>query len=257
MFVAEPVAEPEMMAEATVTTEVSPYVYDDSAFWRTKASEAAAEPEAVAEGPADVEMSYTPFTGYEAPAAEAPVVEPETAYWPHEDTIWELPEPEAAAEAEALAEPEGFAEAIAEPAASYWSQENTVWELPAVEVEPDVAGEATIEAPSYEDSSPEAEEPEASEPAPPIEVTIRGRVQVRIAPVPDFDRLLNLDGALGRVSGVDSVTLADYAQEEVTFRVEVLGDKDAGLFTREIAEAAGVNATLVEAVDNGLIVRIN
>ncbi len=61
---------------------------------------------------------------------------------------------------------------------------------------------------------------------------MKGRVQVRIAPVPDFDRLLNLDGALGRVSGVDSVTLADYAQEEVTFRVEVLGEKDAGLFTR-------------------------
>ena len=110
---------------------------------------------------------------------------------------------------------------------------------------------ASLEAPAYE-----AEPEIVSEPAE-IEVSVRGRVQVRISPVPDFDRLLNLDGALGRVSGVDSVTLADYAQEEVTFRVEVLGEKDAGLFTREIAVAAGVEATLVDAADNGLVIRIN
>ena len=115
-----------------------------------------------------------------------------------------------------------------------------------------LAPAASQEAPGYEPNLSFFSEPSAE-----IEVSVSGRVQVRISPVPDFDRLLNLDGALGRVSGVDSVTLADYAQEEVTFRVEVLGEKDAGLFTREIAVAAGVEATLVDAADNGLVLRIN
>ena len=47
--------------------------------------------------------------------------------------------------------------------------------------------------------------------------TIGGRILVSISPVPDFDRLLNLDGALGRMPGIENVTLADYAKEEVTF----------------------------------------
>jgi hypothetical protein len=88
-------------------------------------------------------------------------------------------------------------------------------------------------------------------------VSVSGRVQLRISPVPDFDRLLNLDGALSRVRNVESVTLADYAQEEVTFRVEVVGSKDAAEFAHEIGEAAGVITDLVDADASVLTIRIS
>jgi hypothetical protein len=192
---------------------------------------------------------------WEMPAPESAEasepIEAETSYSPisDEQPVWEMPAP-ASFDASEPAE--------AEPSYSPASEEQSAWEMPAAPTEEE-SYEPMAEEPGHEtwSEAPAIEEP-AVEPEPePISVMVKGRVQVRIAPVPDFDRLLNLDGALSRVKGVDSVTLADYAQEEVTFRVEVLSDKDAGLFAREIAEAAGVNTTLVDAVDNGLIIRIN
>jgi hypothetical protein len=57
--------------------------------------------------------------------------------------------------------------------------------------------------------------------------------------VPDFDRLLSLDGALGRLSSVSNVTLADYAKEEVTFRVELSKTVRAGEFAGELSRTFG------------------
>jgi len=232
-----------VLEEAPVTpSNYWPHVNDEVTAREVPAPEVVTEPEAAAE----------------------PVTEgmPETGYLPHindESPVWDIGDlqPEVSAEAED-GEPE------VEETSSY------AW-IPVEAAEE--ALETGYEAPAYE--SPEFELPVpvtqeisvqpviAAEPTvlpeetAPIEVSVSGRVQVTFSPVPDFDRLLNLDGALGRVSGVDSVTLADYAQEEVTFRVEVLGEKDAGLFTREIAVAAGIEARLVDAAGNGLVIRIN
>jgi hypothetical protein len=226
------VTEPELVPEAPMEQEATYWAYDENA-WEAPASEAHSEPEAMVEAEAETQSAYWP-----QPVEETAVWQPQTP-----ET-----EPEAVAEAPVEAEPVSWSQA---------AEENTAWNMPASEVE--ASAEAEVTEVVSEETAPEAwvPEPVVEEAPAPVDVTVRGRVQVRIAPVPDFDRLLNLDGALGRVSGVDSVTLADYAQEEVTFRVEILGEKDAGLFTRELAVSAGVDATLVDAVDNGLIVRIN
>ena len=254
----EPEAIAEPMTEAKPDSSYWAHLNDESSVWEVPTGEAVSEPEAVAEHEAIGE-----------PVVEA---EPESNYWPHmsdENTVWDI----ATTEPEVIAEPEDSEPVVEETSSYTWTPAQPVEETPAPAFE--APAYESIDAPAYE--SPRFEEPVyetlspaasqealAYEPDPEAvlepaatEVSVRGRVQVRIAPVLDFDRLLNLDGALGRVSGVDSVTLADYAQEEVTFRVEVLGEKDAGLFTREIAVAAGVEATLVDAADNGLVIRIN
>jgi hypothetical protein len=71
-------------------------------------------------------------------------------------------------------------------------------------------------------------EPAVEVPAPtPVQTSadglLEGRLILEVAPVPDFDRLLSLDGALGRLAVVRSVTLADYSKDKVTFRVELAG----------------------------------
>src|SRR5512146_510186 len=72
-------------------------------------------------------------------------------------------------------------------------------------------------------------------------VTMLGRIQLAISPVPDFDRLLHLDSSLGKMGGVHGVTLADYAQEEVTFRVDLDGAISALDFAQQLSDRAGVN----------------
>jgi hypothetical protein len=82
------------------------------------------------------------------------------------------------------------------------------------------------------DATPAAQapvpEPAVEVPAPtlvqtPADGLLEGRLILEVAPVPDFDRLLSLDGALGRLAVVRSVTLADYSKDKVTFRVELAG----------------------------------
>ncbi len=82
--------------------------------------------------------------------------------------------------------------------------------------------------------------------------TLSGRIQVNISPVPDFDRLLSLDSAVSRVDSVQTVTLADYAQEEVTFRIDLASPLDAVDFARQVAEAAGMSNEVAEADTNSL-----
>jgi hypothetical protein len=74
--------------------------------------------------------------------------------------------------------------------------------------------------------------------------------------VPDFDRLLSLDGALGRMSGVRNVTLADYAREEVTFRVEVEEAMTAEGFGEGLAESAGLRVEVLSTADDRLALRL-
>jgi hypothetical protein len=244
----EPVTETPIDAPALEDAPVTPSNYwpdvnDELAAWDVPAPEVATEPEAAAD--------------------PLPEGMPETGYLPHmndENPVWDTAglEPEASAEAQdgepAVEETSSYAWTSVEPAAEILEAgyEAPAYESPRFEPPVPMTQETSVQ-PVIEAEPAVLPGAEAA----PIEVSVSGRVQVTFSPVPDFDRLLNLDGALGRVSGVDSVTLADYAQEEVTFRVEVLGEKDAGLFTREIAVAAGIEATLVDAAGNGLVIRIN
>jgi len=86
--------------------------------------------------------------------------------------------------------------------------------------------------------------------------TVAGRVLVTIAPVPDFDRLLNLDGALGRMHGIANVSLADYAKEEVTFRLEVESPMTADDFAPKLSESAGSSASVATAEEGKLALRL-
>jgi hypothetical protein len=81
-------------------------------------------------------------------------------------------------------------------------------------------------------------------------------VDLRIAPVPDFDRLLNLDSALSRVGGVHNVTLAAFAGSEVTFRVELAYPIGPAELARQFGLAAGVVAEVVEASEASLRIRV-
>ena len=81
--------------------------------------------------------------------------------------------------------------------------------------------------------------PAATHGQPPAAAAIEGRIVLNVTPVPDFDRLLSLDAALGRVSCVSNVTLADYAKEEVTFRVELVSPVDVEDFAAELSRTFG------------------
>jgi hypothetical protein len=81
----------------------------------------------------------------------------------------------------------------------------------------------------------EPESIEREEPAAAFGGKLEGRVILSVAPVPDFERLLTIDGALGRMASVRVVTLDDYADDEVTFRVDM--ERPVGLddFVEELA----------------------
>ena len=85
---------------------------------------------------------------------------------------------------------------------------------------------------------------------------LEGRILVHIAPVPDFDRLLNLDGALGRLESVRNVTLADYTKEEVTFRVELTDSVSADEFRERLATAAGYGLALIAVEPDAIQLRL-
>jgi hypothetical protein len=89
-----------------------------------------------------------------------------------------------------------------------------------------------------------------------LSTTIFGRVQVVISPVADFDRLLSLDGALAGIEGVKSVTLADYAREEVAFRLELEKPFTAGDLAARLSENAGLPASVAEASETALSLRL-
>ena len=85
---------------------------------------------------------------------------------------------------------------------------------------------------------------------------LAGRIILSVSPVPDFDRLLSLDGALGRLSFVNNVTLADYAKEEVTFRVELGMSISVEDFTVELAQMCGQSMDVTAVTPGQLQLRI-
>ena len=127
---------------------------------------------------------------------------------------------------------------------------------------PDTTSEVTSEPVWQPASSPAMPEPvadvtpEVAVPAAPS-ITIFGRVQMTISPVPDFDKLLSLDSALARIQGVHSVTLADYAREEVIFRVELEKPVSVVEFAHQLSDTAGVPTEVTEASESTLSIRIS
>jgi len=164
-------------------------------------------------------------------------------------------------EAPAMVEPPAPAVAT-EPVASV--------EVPVASMEPPVAPEpemaplpvvaaqeswqepATAEEPVM--AAAPVEEPKA-EPVPAGEA-LMGRIMVKVAPVPDFDRLLSLDGAFGRMSGVRNVTLADYAQEEVTFRIELETELTVSQLAQRLSDGAGRGVEVVSSSNENVSLRL-
>ena len=112
---------------------------------------------------------------------------------------------------------------------------------------PPEAGQASAD-------TPEAWPPQPTPTSEPSSLT--GRIIVRLKPVPDFDRLLSLDGALGRMNNVLNVTLADYAQDEVTFRVELEAPMPVSGLAQGLADAAGRHIEVVNAEDKSVTLRL-
>jgi hypothetical protein len=125
-------------------------------------------------------------------------------------------------------------------------------------------GEPETEAPAPQPQAPaDASSPTVPLPLAPVflprvetTTTVFGRVEVMISPVADFDRLLSLDSALARVEGVGAVTLADYAREEVVFRIELEKPFTAAAFAERLSETAGLPATVAEASESVLSLRV-
>ena len=174
-----------------------------------------------------------------APAPQPVAPEPQSA--------WQQPVASAPVE-----EPASIEESapIEMPAASVWSTDMTP--TPVSEPEPVVEAAAMAG-----EMAPVAVEPESAPvQSPNATITLLGRIQLAISPVPDFDRLLHLDSSLGKMSGVHGVTLADYAQEEVTFRVDLDGAISALDFAQQLSDKAGVNATVTAASEGSLSLRL-
>ena len=230
----EPVYEPEPVDAPEYTDADAPLAYE-------AATQAYETPADAYETPA--EPYETPVEAYEAPAVEASWQEPviEAAEPPAEDVSALVTE---------------------EPVAAAWPVQPPV-DLGATVEEPEPAviePEATSQ-PAWETPEPVMAEPVAPELVAPAmavapSIAIFGRVQMTISPVPDFDRLLSLDSALARIDNVHSVTLADYAREEVIFRVELEKAVSVVEFARQLSDTAGVPTEVTEASESTLSIRI-
>jgi hypothetical protein len=89
------------------------------------------------------------------------------------------------------------------------------------------------------------------------EIWVEGRIRVDIEPVPDFDRLLNLDTALNRLPSVGSVTLADYSNEQVTFRLEMTEPAEAGEIASHLSGVMGLRLDVTSAEPDRLQLRLS
>ena len=134
--------------------------------------------------------------------------------------------------------------------AAAWSQATVAPESEALEQLHPVASGG-----SWNSQHAAPAEPEVVIPSGPPRM-LSGRIQLSIKPVQDFDRLLNLDGALSRLAAVQTVALADYAQEEVTFRVELTTPVDAADFARNLGNAAGNRLEVTQADGDALSLHI-
>ncbi len=222
------------------------------------------------------ETARAEWTEHAWPASEPKGIEAEAAAPPEAE-----PETIQAAEAQSPIENDSSPWSSASPVISqpvsdesHWQESPaTVSEEPRDEVEivdapQEPAWSYEPPADSWQDGEPAAEaeapapgwtapaEPESADTGPASASMLAGRLVLSVAPVPDFDRLLSLDGALGRLDFVSNVTLADYAKEEVTFRVELgmsIGVED---FTGELERAYGHPIVVVSKAPGQLQLRI-
>jgi hypothetical protein len=239
---------PEDESEPEYVAEVSP----EPMIEIVESEDLANEPAAFNPAWIDATISYPAPT-----ASAAPVWQPEAGSEPvdagAETPFWhEL-------DAVALEPPLNTWTPVAEAPASDQeidSSESSTWTPEPASTD---EGEAPAETPAESQSESEAPSWEAAQPAPvngASKPMLFGRVQVSISPVPDFDRLLNLDSALSRVNSVQTVTLADYAQEEVTFRIDLASPLDANDFAQQLGEAAGINTEVADANDAAVTLRV-
>ena len=222
---------------------------------------ATASPATAAAEVSDIEPARQWDTWGRPETGAAPVVNP---------ALWAMPDGEASfvedtpesATAEAPTWSPAAEISWASPAAAETQTEPEALSLPAgMETESAFPADAVspwapspwpgVSAPVVTDEAPEAggvptpemagdEDADAGQAATP---PLSGRIVLSVSPVPDFDRLLSLDGALCRLGCVRNVTLADYAKEEVTFRVELTDPVSVEAFTGELA--ATYNQSLV------------
>ena len=246
-------AEPEPVAYEIPSFETAmPSPIDDLSL----ASEQVAETAPAASEPESAEAVEAPsYETFEAPAmtdaeaiaeAETAVEEtaPEATIDTSEPVAFEAETVETEATPEVmLEEPVSVDEPVSEPVA----------EAP-VEEEADAAFWAETTATAATESEPAAEAVAAMTGG--IASLVSGKLLISISPVPDFDRLLNLDGALGRMTAVRNVSLADYAQEEVTFRIEIEEPLTADEFARRLGESAQIAVDAVSADEGNLALHI-
>ena len=105
-----------------------------------------------------------------------------------------------------------------------------------------------------------AEPPVSWTPGPPPApngVWVEGRVSINVEPVPDFDRLLKLDSALNRLPAVRSVTLTDYSEEEVSFRLDMVEPVEATGIARHLSEDLGLSLEVRSAEPDRLQLRFS
>jgi hypothetical protein len=223
--------------------------------WQPVSASEASDPE-TAESAAEPVTAWTDSWQAE-PAGSEPAAA--TTSWEASSSVYEAEEgPSGAAEAEPawdapVAAPATVEDEVAteEPGADATSWEASVAYASAAEHEDATvedqrhASEAPLAPWSHPEYRPvlnafaEDEGPAATHGQPPAAAAIEGRIVLNVTPVPDFDRLLSLDAALGRVSSVSNVTLADYAKEEVTFRVELAAPVDVEDFAAELSRTFG------------------
>ncbi len=186
-----------------------------------------------------------------APQSDAATIEPGQAPAPAEAEEQETEAPAAASVTPLSWQAEAPLAEVSAPAAA----------VDEAEPEPETNADAPLPEPEVAPSltAMSSESPPATAPPEPlaIEVTLAGKILANLAPVPDFDRLLNLAGALGRMAGVLNVTLADYTREEVSFQVELGEEIGADEFGRRLAEVTGYDLLVVAAAPDSIQLRLS
>lgn len=113
------------------------------------------------------------------------------------------------------------------------------------------------QAPAY-DLAPGSLDASSDDPEAQVQAaTLAGPFQVSLLPVPDMDRVMELDEALAHVAGIGNVMLADYAGEEVTFRLEAEEPMSPLTLAQRLGETAGIQTTLIEASDGMIRLQID
>ena len=86
--------------------------------------------------------------------------------------------------------------------------------------------------------------------------SVSGPIQVTMSPVRGFEQVVRMDTALAGLPCVGDVALERYAQEEVTFLVDLIADLTIADFARLIGEAAGFSARILAGADGFVTLQV-